>query len=146
MSEIKLTEVVGAKFREEIDRLNGLWPDDFMALEYRHFDNADAYWWLAHDGLKLVGFAGMVPFAPFPRVGYLKRAAVLKSHHGRGLQLRMLNERVTRAKASTDWTHLVSECTASNVVSANNFIRAGFRLVSPERPWAENTLYWVKEI
>jgi hypothetical protein len=57
-----------------------------------------------------------------------------------------MDERTMRAKASTDWTHFVSECDASNVASANNFIRAGFLLVKPERAWAENTLFWRREI
>jgi phage terminase large subunit len=35
--------------------------------------------------------------------------------------------------------------TTDNVVSANNFIRAGYRLYRPQDPWAwPNTLYWRK--
>ncbi|WP_367277024.1 hypothetical protein [Bradyrhizobium sp.] len=33
--------------------------------------------------------------------------------------------------------------TAINVVSANNFIKAGYRLFRPRHPWGWlNTLYW----
>jgi hypothetical protein len=31
--------------------------------------------------------------------------------------------------------------------SANNFIRAGYRLFGPKHPWAwPNTLYWRKDV
>jgi len=141
---VKLTEVSGERYADEVNRLNGLFPDDFVALKPRHLK--EGFWWLAHDGLQLVGFAGMVPFHPFPRVGYLKRAAVIPAYRGRGLQQQMMNERVSRAKSSTDWTHFVTETHMENVASSNNMIRAGFRMVTPERPWAEETLFWVKEI
>jgi phage terminase large subunit len=37
--------------------------------------------------------------------------------------------------------------TTDNVASANNFIRAGYRLYRPQHPWAwPNTLYWRKFI
>jgi phage terminase large subunit len=35
--------------------------------------------------------------------------------------------------------------TTDNLASANNFIRAGYRLYQPQNPWAwPNTLYWRK--
>ena len=37
--------------------------------------------------------------------------------------------------------------TTENFVSANNFIRAGYRLYRPLDPWGyPNTLYWRKDI
>ena len=37
--------------------------------------------------------------------------------------------------------------TTDNLASANNFIRAGYRLYQPQYPWAwPNTLYWRKSI
>jgi hypothetical protein len=37
--------------------------------------------------------------------------------------------------------------TSGNVVSANNFIRAGYRMYRPPSPWAfPDTLYWRKDI
>ena len=42
------------------------------------------------------------------------------------------------------WGSIVSD-TTDNPVSANNFIRAGYRLYEPEAPWAwSHTLYWRK--
>jgi hypothetical protein len=37
--------------------------------------------------------------------------------------------------------------TTRNIPSANNFIRAGYRLYQPQYPWAyPETLYWRKSI
>jgi hypothetical protein len=42
------------------------------------------------------------------------------------------------------WDSIVSD-TTDNAVSANNFIKAGYRLYEPGSPWAwANTLYWRK--
>jgi len=42
------------------------------------------------------------------------------------------------------WSCVVSD-TTNNLASANNFIRAGYRLFQPEYPWGwTNTLYWRK--
>jgi hypothetical protein len=44
------------------------------------------------------------------------------------------------------WCSIVSD-TTDNLVSANNFIRAGYRLYQPEYPWGwPNTLYWRKSL
>jgi hypothetical protein len=37
--------------------------------------------------------------------------------------------------------------TAINIASANNFIKAGYRLYQPQHPWGwPRTLYWRKSI
>jgi hypothetical protein len=44
------------------------------------------------------------------------------------------------------WSSVVSD-TTDNLASANNFIRAGYRLYQPQAPWAwPNSLYWRKSI
>jgi L-amino acid N-acyltransferase YncA len=135
--------VDGVKFADTIQNLNALFPDDFLPLKPKHFKHG--YWWLVHQDVELVGFAGMVPFEPFPRVGYFKRVGILQGHRG-GLQCKLTEALVDRARASTDWTHLVSECSADNIASANNHFAAGFRLVDAERPWAKKTLFWRKAL
>lgn len=140
----KITEVNGEKCSDEIHRFNGLFPEDFLALKPKHLSKG--FWWLVHCDMRLVGFAGMVPFEPFPKVGYLKRAAILKEHRGHGLQSDLMIAREGRARASTDWTHFVSECSFDNVASANNFIKAGFTLCEAERPWEKETLFWIKRL
>jgi hypothetical protein len=60
-----------------------------------------------------------------------------------GLQLRLMRALETRARHN-GWSCIVSD-TTDNLVSANNFIRAGYRLYQPQDPWAwPNTLYWRK--
>jgi ribosomal protein S18 acetylase RimI-like enzyme len=132
----------------EIHRLNNLFPNEFAPLQQKHL--VRGCWWLVYcrdNGSIPVAFAGMVPFDPFPRVGYLKRAAVIQQYRGRGIQQHLMDLRLREAKACTDWTRIVSECLATNVASANNFIRAGFLLCEAERPWGDpGTLFWSKDI
>jgi GNAT superfamily N-acetyltransferase len=118
---------------------------DFPDLTDAELDGFHCYWWLAYLDKEPVGFAGMVPSQRYKNTGYLKRAGVTAAHRGRGLQLRLLKVRERKAR-SIGWTHLVSECT-NTVYSANNFIRAGFRMFEPETRWAfENSMYWKKTI
>jgi hypothetical protein len=58
----------------------------------------------------------------------------MMKHCGHALQLR------------NGWCCIVSD-TTDNIPSANNFIRAGYRLYRPEVPWGwPHTLYWRKPI
>jgi len=141
---VKITEVVGEKCATEINSFNGLFKKDFLPLKPHHL--AKGFWWLVHDDARLIGFAGMVPFEPFPRVGYLKRAAILEEYRGKGLQHELIALREDRARASTDWMRLVTETSMDNPASSNSFVRAGYRLCEPERPWAKQTLFWTKDI
>ena len=62
-----------------------------------------------------------------------------------GLQLRLMRALHSRAQ-HIGWNCIVSD-TTDNLASANNFIRAGYRLYQPQYPWAwPNTLYWRKAI
>lgn len=140
----QITEVDGKTCADEIGRMNGRFKKDFLPLKEKHF--ARGHWWLVYDGARLIGFAGSVPFDPFPHVGYLKRAAVLEEYRGKGIQRELMKLREERARASTDWTCLISECHIENVASANNFIRSGYLLCEAERPWAKETLFWIKQL
>jgi GNAT superfamily N-acetyltransferase len=101
------------------------------------------YWWLAYRGAMPVAFAGVVLSTRVRNAGYLCRVGVLKEHCGRGLQLRLMRAIEARARRN-GWSCVVSD-TTGNVRSANNFIRAGYRLYEPQFPWAyPNTLYWRK--
>jgi phage terminase large subunit len=62
-----------------------------------------------------------------------------------GLQLRLMRALESRAR-QIGWDAVVSD-TTNNLASANNFIRAGYRLYQPPCPWAwPNKLYWRKSI
>jgi hypothetical protein len=101
------------------------------------------HWWIAFFEAVPVGFGGLIPSTRAGNAGYVSRVGVLKKHCGNHLQLRLMRAMETRAKRN-GWSCLVSD-TTDNLISANNFIRAGYRLYQPSYPWAwPNTLYWRK--
>jgi GNAT superfamily N-acetyltransferase len=100
-------------------------------------------WWIAYHDDDAVAFAGVVPSTHARNSGYFCRVGVLRRHWGRGLQLRLMRAVEVRARR-LGWHSIVSD-TTDNPVSANNFIRAGYRLYEPDVPWAwSHTLYWRK--
>jgi ribosomal protein S18 acetylase RimI-like enzyme len=102
-------------------------------------------WWLAYHDASPVAFIGTVPSIHVRNAGYICRVGVLPAHCGRSLQLRLMRAAELRARRN-DWNCLVSD-TTRNIASANNFIRAGYRLYQPEYPWGfADTLYWRKII
>lgn len=103
------------------------------------------HWWFAFRGGKLVGFAGIIPSTHVSNAGYFCRVGVLGRHCGHQLQLRLMRAIEARARLN-GWCSIVSD-TTDNVRSANNFIRAGYRLFIPAHPWGwPGTLYWHKAI
>jgi GNAT superfamily N-acetyltransferase len=103
------------------------------------------HWWLAFHKALPVAFAGIVRSTRARNAGYFCRVGVLKKHHGNGLQLRLMRTVEARARHN-GWSSVISD-TTENLASANNFIRAGYRLYQPQHPWAwPNTLYWRKFI
>ncbi len=103
------------------------------------------YWWLAYLDKEPVGFAGLMPSQQWHSVGYFKRAGVDPKHRGNGLQIRLMRVRIHKAR-KLGYTHIVSECTETSY-SANNFIKAGFKIYDPKTPWAfKNSIYWIKKL
>ncbi|MGY3234817.1 MULTISPECIES: GNAT family N-acetyltransferase [unclassified Bradyrhizobium] len=102
-------------------------------------------WWLAYRDDDPVAFAGVVPSTRARNSGYLSRVGVLQRHWGRGLQLRLMRAVEARGRR-IGWESIVSD-TTDNRFSANNFIKAGYRLFEPEMPWAwSHTLYWQRSL
>lgn len=98
-------------------------------------------WWLAYHRDDAVAIAGVVPSAYARSSGYFSRVGVLQRHWGKGLQLRLMRAVEARGRR-LGWDGIVSD-TTDNLVSANNFIKAGYRLYEPEMLWAwSHTLYW----
>ena len=108
-------------------------------------DFDQGHWWLAfHENIP-IAFAGVVPSRRAFNAGYFCRVGVLGKHRGRALQLRLMRVLELRARRN-GWSAVVSD-TTENLASANNFIRAGYRLYQPPYPWGyPNTLYWRKSI
>ena len=103
------------------------------------------HWWLAFREARPVAFAGIVPSTHVRNAGYFCRVGVLQRHWGHRLQLRLMRAMEARAKRN-GWSSVVSD-TTGNVVSANNFIRAGFLFFGFAFLWVfSDTLYWRKNL
>ena len=115
----------------------------FGGARVPEFDHG--HWWLAFHEETAVAFAGMVPSTHVANAGYFCRVGVLRRHCGQQLQLRLMRALRVRARGN-GWNAVVSD-TTDNIVSANNFIRAGYELFQPLHPWAwPSTLYWRKAV
>jgi GNAT superfamily N-acetyltransferase len=115
----------------------------FGAASAPKFDQG--HWWLAFHKTESVAFAGLIPSTHVCNAGYFCRVGVLSEHWGNRLQLRLMRALEARARL-IGWRSIVSD-TTDNLSSANNFIRAGYRLFEPRHPWAwPRTLYWRKVI
>ena len=92
------------------------------------------HWWLAFCGSEPVAFAGIIQSTHIFNAGYFCRVGVLGKHCGYRLQLRLMRAMEARARLN-GWCSIISDPT-DNMHSANNFIRAGYRLFSPKNAWA----------
>lgn len=136
----------------EVDGLDDEIAETLAELHYLTFFGGASipefdrgHWWLALSGTMPVALAGLVPSDREVNAGYFCRVGVLKGHCGHALQLRLMRALESRARRN-GWSCIVSD-TTGNLASANNFIRAGYRLYQPKYPWAwPNTLYWRKPI
>jgi GNAT superfamily N-acetyltransferase len=142
-STYRIREVDGRddEIADVLTELHGL--TFFSGASIPPFD--EGHWWLAYREATPVAFAGMVPSTYVRNAGYFCRVGVLQQHWGRRLQLRLMRAVEARARRN-GWTCVVSD-TTRNIVSANNFIRAGYRMYGPLHPWAfPDTLYWHKSL
>lgn len=100
------------------------------------------HWWVAftEDG-KPVAFAGLIRSHHWVNAGYMCRAGVLPKYQGYGLQKRLIQARIRKAR-SLNWEWLLTD-TTENPASSNSLISMGFKLYEPKVPWAfKNSLYW----
>jgi len=90
------------------------------------------HWWLAFYRTGPVAFAGIIPSTHVFNAGYFCRVGVLGKHCGHRLQLRLMR---AMERAPLNGSCSVISDTTDNMHSANNFIRAGYRLFSPRNSW-----------
>ena len=84
------------------------------------------HWWLAYQDRLAIAFAGMAPSTRALNAGYFCRVGVMDRHRGPALQLRLM--RATECRARRKGCCCIVSDTTNNLISANNFIRAGYRL------------------
>ncbi|QPF88075.1 GNAT family N-acetyltransferase [Bradyrhizobium genosp. L] len=142
MYRIREVDASDDEISEMIEHLHRA-TSDFPALEQSDYD--EGHWWIGYLDNDPVSYAGVIPSSMYPSSGYFKRVGVLSGHRGNGLQLRHMKAIERKAK-SLGWAMIVSD-TTGNTPSANNFIRAGYRLFDPTYVWAfQHTLYWKKDL
>jgi GNAT superfamily N-acetyltransferase len=132
--------IVNTKNSEHAESLRWL---QLKCLPYDEIcDVSVGYWWILYSAVgDRIGFAGLVPSLSFSDCGYLCRAGIIPAFRGQGLQKKLIQARIAKAK-KLKWNWLVTD-TTDNMPSSNNLIAAGFRLYKPKNPWAfSSSLYW----
>ena len=141
----QIRRIDGMEHIDLLHYMNGFEPGRFPELQSLHFTKG--LWWIAQiqDGT-VVGFAGLVPCAPFDNVAYLKRAYVLPQHRGNGLQRDFIKVREEAARA-LGMRQIVTECCGDNLASQANLRHEGYVECTPEQPWGEpGSIYFVKRL
>lgn len=143
MSDYFIVSVDDSTYFKEIKCLDKeLFSRDLPDLKIGH-------WWAMFDerDYPLVAYCGMVPSADWYKTGYLCRAGVREECQGQGLQKRLINVRVAKARR-LGWEWVVSDTDDNNHASSNSLIACGFRLYTPENRWAgrKGVLYWRKDL
>jgi len=90
-------------------------------------------WWFAYQGDQAVVFAGLV-LSTYARNSATSPERRLAAALEQGLQLRLMRAAEAHGRR-VGWRGIFSD-TTDNLVSANNFIKAGYRLFEPEVTWA----------
>ena len=134
---------VNTLFTKYVDQLTDLHKKCFPADEMPEFNKG--YWWIAYDGELPIGFCGLTHVPSWDSAGYLNRGGVIALYRGKGLQRRMINVRVQKAR-KVGWNWLIS-ATRENVPSSNNLIACGFKLYTPTFKWLDgHSLYWIRKL
>lgn len=102
-----------------------------------------SWWWIAFYGKRQIGFAGL---EKIKNEGFLIRSGVSKYFRGLGLQKRLIRTRIKKCK-NLGIRKIITYTSYENIISANNLIKCGFKLYSPEKKYGlKNSLYFKMEI
>ncbi len=106
-------------------------------VEYNH-------WWIAYSDGQPVAFASLYKYPDNPTTAFLSLCGVLPSHRGLGLQRRLVQARVAKAK-KLGIKRIISYTSIDNAPSANNLFSCGFRIYVPRWEWGvKNAIYFRK--
>lgn len=104
----------------------------------------DDIWLIAMDGGIPAGFGCLRNCGH--QIGYLAREGVIPPFRGQGLQ-RKIHTALERHARKEGYETIVSDCTAENTPSANNFIRTRYKVYNPVYKWGlPNAIYWYKDL
>ncbi len=100
---------------------------------YEFKNNRD--WWVIEKDMQIIAYCGCL-YKHKESVCIFNRAWVNPVFRRQGIQSRMIQTRIRRAKAKRI-KHIITYTTADNINSANNLIRSGFLLYSPQYRYAD---------
>ena len=113
--------------------------------EFPDIDPGNGWWWFAYFDDVPVAYAGIIQSTVYTNAAYFTRVGVLPAHRGNNLQFRLMRVMERYARRS-GFEFMISD-TTHTVHSANNFVKAGWRMFDPVVPWAfADTLYWRKDL
>lgn len=104
------------------------------------------FWWLAFDDEGLAGFSCLTIYDhdDNTKSAFTSLSGVIHRARGQGIQKRMLKRREKFASQRGCY-RLISYTSRCNIISANNLIKAGYLLYTPEYDWGiENAFYFQK--
>jgi hypothetical protein len=98
----------------------------------------DHTFWAYYSGKppRVVGFCSAILHSPSPMEAFLSRSAVAFRVRGRGLQRRMIRDRVRWIAEHQPHARIVTYTLLDNYASITNLILCGFRFYVPKRKWA----------
>lgn len=132
-------KIINADLYEQLQDLDQNYIPAFRGCSNEFKDNRD--WWVSvSDSGQIVAYCGCIYSQG---ICIMNRAWVHKSYRGNGMQRKMILKRISAAKEQCHT--VITYTTADNIVSANNLIRCGFKLYTPEYAYGGNDmLYWVR--
>ena len=102
-------------------------------------------WWIAYLKGDPAGFCGILPAGYGDRC-FLARAGVREFARGLGVHGRMLRVREIAAR-KLSYGRMITYTAQDNTASANNLIRAGYKVYRPAEEWGtENAMYFYKDL
>ena len=107
------------------------------------YEKEGSYWWVAIEGVNIVGFAGLTPFDDI-NTCLMCRAAVVSKYNRTDLHRRLVRVRERIGKRDGN-LRIVSFVTRDNTVSSNDLISLGYMLYDPPEEYGPpDSLYFQK--
>jgi RimJ/RimL family protein N-acetyltransferase len=128
------------EWRLRIERLNRElfnFPVNMISPEH--------WWWVIRDGHQIAGFAGLCE--DNEETAFIGPCGIAGEYRGRGLQRTLIVVRENLARWE-GYLRTVSFTNIDNYASANNFIRCGYTIGPPWKPFSNvhQSLFWQKQL
>lgn len=99
--------------------------------------------WFLMDGGAIVGYCVLGLYEGY---AFLSRAAIDKEYRGKNVQLRLIRVREAAARRA-GYTRIITYTSDDNMRSANNLLKAGYRLYIPQQKFGvKHALYFEKTL